>query len=101
MICAVSAVILYRWEEPSMSSLDQVPAPVAAAPKLLNRSRTALLKRGTKPDHTERYVEWVRAFNRFQRLGHPDTLGETDIGAFLTGLTSKRCLPLAEQAQAR
>jgi integron integrase len=57
--------------------------------------------RGTKAEVAEDQVGWVRAFIHFHQLRHPETLGEAAIGAFLTHLALERCVPLAQQAQAR
>src|SRR5262249_33156778 len=73
----------------------------AQGPKLLDRLRTALLIRGTKPEAAEAQLGWVRSFIHFYRLRHPETMGEKEIGAFLTHLGVERCVSLAQQAQAR
>ncbi len=85
-----------------MHPVTPTAAPAAPqAPKLLDRLRTALLIRGTKPEAAEEQVGWVRSFIHFHRLRHPETLGEAEIGAFLTHLAVERCVPLAQQAHAR
>ncbi len=80
----------------------QAAAPAAPqSPKLLDRLRTALLIRGTKPEVAEAQLGWVRSFIHFHKLRHPETMGEGEIGAFLTHLEVERYVPLAQQAQAR
>ncbi len=73
-----------------MATSAATPPPAPQAPKLLDRLRTALLIRGFAPDRTEAYLGWVRAFIHFHQLRHPETLGEADIGAFLTHLAVER-----------
>lgn len=75
--------------------------PIAPAPKFLDRFRTALLIRSFAPAVTEAYVGWVRSFIHFHQLRHPETMGEREIGAFLTELAAVRGEALARQAQAR
>lgn len=69
--------------------------PSPAAPKFLDRFRTALLIRSFAPAVTEAYVGWVRSFIYFHRLRHPETMGEREIGACLTELAVARGEPLA------
>ena len=79
--------------------LDRPPPP--QEPKFLDQVRTALLIRSVTPELTEAYLGWLRAYIHFHALRHPETLGESEIGAYLTHLAVERRLPVAQQAQAR
>jgi len=81
-----------------MTVAPPVPTPAPQPPKFLDRLRTALLMRGIPPEVTEAWVGWVRAFIQFHQLRHPETMGEHEIGAFLTHLAIERGAPLAQQA---
>ncbi len=84
-----------------MGPASDAGARTPQAPKFLDQLRTALLIRGHAPEVAEPYVGWVRNFIYFHGLRHPETMGEREIGAFLTHLAIERCAPLAQQAQAR
>jgi integron integrase len=84
-----------------MSAPQSPPNPAPDAPRFLDRLRTALQIRGRPPELVEAYVGWARDFIRFHRLRHPETLAESEIGAFLSHLALDRRESLPRQAQAR
>ena len=57
--------------------------------------------RGRPPEVVEAFARWVRDFILFHSLRHPETMGEAEIGAFLTHRTLDRLEPLPRQTQAR
>jgi site-specific recombinase XerD len=46
------------------------------------------------------YVRWIRFFIRFHGLRHPETMGRTEVQAFLTHLTSERNVVASRHRQA-
>lgn len=73
----------------------------ARGPKLLDRLRTALQIRGLALEVVDAFVGWVRAFIYYHQIRHPETMGEREVGAFLTHLVLERREPLHRIAQAR
>jgi integron integrase len=75
-------------------------ATEAAPPRLLDRVRVALRTRRYSVRTEKAYVGWIRRFILFHGKRHPDTLGETEIGAFLSGLASELKVSASTQNQA-
>jgi integron integrase len=69
-------------------------------PRLLDRVRIALRTRRYSVRTEKAYVGWIRRFILFHGKRHPDTLGETEIGAFLSGLASESKVSASTQNQA-
>src|SRR5262249_31751003 len=70
-------------------------------PRLLDRLHTALRIRGQEAGQAEAWVGWVRQFILFHQCRHPEQMGESEIGAFLTHLHLDRQETLPRLAQAR
>jgi len=80
-----------------------VTSPTRAAPpglKLLDRVRWHLrVKRYSIRTETA-YVDWIRRFILFHGKRHPETMGETEVAAFLSHLAINRSVAAATQNQA-
>ena len=72
----------------------------AAPPRLLDRVRAALRTRHYSARTEKAYVAWVRRYVLFHGKRHPDTLGEAEIGAFLSSLANERKVSASTQNQA-
>ena len=70
-------------------------------PRLLDQLRTALHIRGHSPESVTNHVLWVTRFIRFHRMRHPSTLGETEIGTFLSRQVGDGTIPLHVLDRAR
>lgn len=78
----------------------QVTAPPAGSPRLLDRVRGALRARHYSMRTEKAYVGWIRRFIVFHGRRHPDTMGEREIGTFLTELATSANLAASTQNQA-
>jgi integron integrase len=67
---------------------------------LLDQVRAALRARHYSPRTEKAYVAWIRRFILFHGKRHPVTLGEAEIGAFLSSLASDRKVSASTQNQA-
>ena len=91
-----------------IAALVTFPAPgagrasiaTAAPPRLLDRVRTALRTRHYSVRTEKAYVAWVRRYVLFHGKRHPDTLGEAQIGAFLSSLANEQKVSASTQNQA-
>src|SRR5262245_38226630 len=70
-------------------------------PRFLDRLRAALQMRGHNPAIVSAFVLWAASFIRFHGLRHPETMGEAEVGAYLTQLALDTDESLPRQAQAR
>jgi len=64
--------------------------PATQAPKLLDRLRLRLQRRGFGLDVQNRFVEWCRQFIVFHHLRHPSEMGAAEVGRFLGDLAARR-----------
>lgn len=69
-------------------------------PKLLDRVRHEARVRHLAIRTENAYVDWVRRFVLFHGTRHPDTLGTTEVRAFLTHLAVERHVAASTQNQA-
>jgi len=69
-------------------------------PKLLTRMRDAIRTRNYSPRTAESYTRWVNRFVRFHAMRHPETMGEREVGAFITHLAVRGNVAAATQNQA-
>ena len=74
--------------------------PSAAAPRLMDRVRFALRARHYSPRTEKAYTAWIRRFIFFHDRRHPDTMGEVEIGAFLSSLATDGGVSASTQNQA-
>jgi integrase len=74
--------------------------PPLQAPRLLGqvRERVRYLHYSLRTEQP--YVHWVRAFVRFHRMRHPREMGQPEIEAFLTWLTTERHVAVSTHRQA-
>lgn len=77
-----------------------MPEPTAKPPKLLDRVRIACRARHFSPRTEDAYAAWAERFIRFHKIRHPDTMGESEVNAFLTHLAVDRDLTPSSQNQA-
>jgi integron integrase len=82
---------------PNLGQPDRVPAK---PPRLLDRVREALRARHYSPRTEKAYVAWIRRFILFHGKRHPDTMGEAEIGAFLSSLATHAKVSASTQNQA-
>ena len=82
------------------------PSPIAAsvsstpAPKLLDRVRWHLRVKHYSIRTETAYLDWIRRFILFHDKRHPDTMGEEQIGAYLTHLAVNNHVSASTQNQA-
>ncbi len=69
-------------------------------PRLLDRVRLALRARHLSPRTEIAYVGWIRRFIVFHGKRHPDTMGESEVGTFLSHLAVERGVSASTQNQA-
>jgi integron integrase len=74
--------------------------PDAPPPRLLDRVRAALRTRHYSIRTEKAYVGWVRRYVLFHGKRHPDTLGEAEIGAYLSSLANQEKVSASPQNQA-
>jgi integron integrase len=83
------------------SPIDEQKARAGrTAPRLLDRVRTALRTRHYSRRTEQAYVRWTRDYILFHGKRHPDTLGASEIGAFLSHLAVERKVSASTQNQA-
>ena len=63
--------------------------PAAPRPRLLDTARSALRTRHYSPRTEKAYLAWIRRFILFQGKRHPATMGEPEIGAYLSHLATE------------
>ena len=68
-------------------------------PKLLQRSRYAVRARHYSRKTERAYCLWVKRFIFFNKLRHPDEMGEKEINAFLNHLAVSRKVSASTQNQ--
>jgi integron integrase len=66
------------------------PAENPDKPRLLAQVRDLLRARHYSPRTEKAYIGWIRRFIRFHGNRHPDTMAETEIGAFLSSLAESK-----------
>lgn len=69
-------------------------------PKFLDEVRRALRLRHYSIRTEQTYLDWIRQFILFHGKRHPNELGETEVGAFLTHLAADRHVAASTQNQA-
>ncbi|HLT47404.1 MAG TPA: integron integrase [Rubricoccaceae bacterium] len=72
----------------------------AETPKLLDRVREACRLRHLSYRTEQAYVRWIVRYVRFHGLRHPGTLGEEDVGRFLSHLAVEGRISASTQNQA-
>lgn len=77
-----------------------VATPSASPPKLLDRVRQHLRVKHYSIRTEQSYVDWIKQFILFHGKRHPETMGEEEIGAFLTYLATDRHVAASTQNQA-
>jgi integron integrase len=70
------------------------------SPGLLDRVRSALRVRHYSLSTEKAYIQWILQFVHFNDDRHPDTMGEREIGRFLSYLAMKRRVSSSTQNQA-
>jgi integron integrase len=91
----VGAVISFPSPGTGRSAMPDVPPP-----RLLDRVRAALRTRHYSVRTEKAYVAWVRRYVLFNGKRHPDTLGDGEIGAFLSSLANEQKVSASTQNQA-
>jgi integron integrase len=74
--------------------------PELPPPRLLDRVRAALRTRHYSVRTEKAYIAWVRRYVLFNGKRHPDTLGDAEIGAFLSSLANEQKVSASTQNQA-
>lgn len=83
-----------------MSENGRNGAPPAAAPRLLDRLRDAILARRYSARTAEAYEMWVRKFVVFHGKRHPNQMGGAEVKAFLIHLAVNQKVAASTQNQA-
>jgi integron integrase len=78
----------------------QATHPGIARPRLLDQVHQAIRRRYYSRRTEEAYVHWIKRFIYFSGKRHPETLGETEVTAFLNHLAADRHVAAATQNQA-
>lgn len=81
---------------PSIAS----PAPEARTPRLMDRLRAAIRRRGYALATERTYVGWALRFIRFHGKRHPAEMGAAEVEAFLTWLAVQGRVAASTQNQA-
>jgi Phage integrase, N-terminal SAM-like domain len=72
-----------------------------AKPKLLDQLRDVLRTRHYSIRTERAYTDWVRRFIGYHRMRHPDVMGPSEVGQFLTHLAVKKNVAASTQTLAR
>lgn len=84
-----------------MIPLCRVPAtPLRTDVRLLDRVRVALRTLHYSPRTEKAYLGWLRRFIVFHGKRHPETMGELEIGVFLSSLATDAQVAASTQNQA-
>jgi hypothetical protein len=75
--------------------------PARKPPRLLDRVRDAIRLRHYSIRTEATYVDWVRRFVLFHGKRHPESMGASEVQAFLTHLATERGVAAATQNQAK
>ncbi len=76
------------------------PGGTAGRPRLLDRVHVAARRRYFSRRTEEAYVHWIKRFIHFHARRHPESLGETEVTAFLNHLSAERNVAASTQNQA-
>ena len=68
---------------------QDAPEPLSTDVRLLDRVRVALRTRHYSVRTEKAYVGWIRRFILFHGKRHPETMGELEIGSFLSSLATE------------
>jgi integron integrase len=108
-LTVIAASVTGEERRPPLRS-HPIPAPAGViagtgpqsrpAPRLLDRVRQAIRARHLSPRTELAYVGWIRRFILFHGKRHPETMGEAEIGAFLSALAVQRHVGASTQNQA-
>src|SRR5664279_728669 len=85
---------------PLRPSPGQSAGLTATPPRFLDQVRESLRARHYSPRTEKAYVAWIRRFILFHGKRHPETMCETDIGAFLSHLANEAKVSAGTQNQA-
>jgi integron integrase len=72
----------------------------AGPPRLLDQVRASLRARHYSPRTERAYLGWIRRFILFHGKRHPETMGEAEIGGYLSSLASEGKVSASTQNQA-
>jgi len=79
---------------------QDAPEPLSTDVRLLDRVRVALRTRHYSVRTEKAYVGWIRRFILFHGKRHPETMGELEIGSFLSSLATEARVAASTQNQA-
>ena len=86
---------------PHVASRPAQPGlPAGAAPRLLDRVRTALRTRHYSRKTEKTYVGWIRRFVLFHGRRHPSDMGATEVTRYLSSLATEGHVAASTQNQA-
>ena len=71
-----------------------ISSSVPCKPRLLDQLRDAAQARFSRPEPVERYTQWARRYILFHGKRHPETMGHTEVAAFLQHLAKTEKDPL-------
>jgi integron integrase len=90
------ALIAFRRPETGQPSDNSA----GSRPRLLELVRAALRTRHYSPRTEKAYIGWIRRFILFHGKRHPETMSETEIGAYLSYLATDAKVSASTQNQA-
>ncbi len=85
---------------PFRRAQDGPGTPLPTDVRLLERVRVALRTLHYSARTEKAYVGWIRRFIFFHGKRHPETMGELEIGAFLSSLATEAKVAASTQNQA-
>jgi integron integrase len=86
--------------EKSNASGEGGGTPLAAKPRLLEQVHETIRRKYFSRRTEEAYVHWIKRFIYFSGKRHPETLGESEVTAFLNHLAAERNVAASTQNQA-
>ncbi|HEY7321930.1 MAG TPA: phage integrase N-terminal SAM-like domain-containing protein, partial [Candidatus Binatia bacterium] len=92
---------VYPLSRSPIASSGAIKAPVTPSkPKLLDQVRQAIRTRHYSYMTEKAYVHWTKRFIFFHDKRHPEEMGESEIGRFLSSLATDSHVSASTQNQA-
>ena len=83
-----------------MQPTEVADSSSVSQPKLLERVRQHLSLKHYSIRTEQAYVDWIRRFILFHGKRHPESMGEEEVGGFLTHLAAEKHVAASTQNQA-
>lgn len=82
---------------PSYTPTSSLPSASTAQPRLLDRVRDRIRRKGYSLRTEKSYVQWIKRYIFFNGKRHPTEVGKADVEAFLTNLAVEGNVAAATQ----